>query len=133
MSLWLAILLFAALAVSAGIHFWSRNREVPGRREQRRREALERTGLNGSGDIIDFRDDTVYYSYEVRGVSYTASQDVSALRDRLPDDPCQLIGDVGLKYLSGNPANSIIVSEYWSGLRRCRPSSDNTTSNRQGD
>ena len=55
--------------------------------------------------------------YTVRGVHYTASQDVSALREFLPAEAHRLIGVSGLKYSSKNPANSILVCEEWSGLR----------------
>jgi len=51
-------------------------------------------------------------------VEYTASQDVSALRELLPDDPSVVNGVVFVKYDSRNPANSMILSEDWSGLRR---------------
>jgi hypothetical protein len=53
----------------------------------------------------------------VRGVQYTASQDVESLRERLPSDPERLIGVANLKYASNNPANSILICEEWSGLR----------------
>ena len=51
----------------------------------------------------------VFLGYTVRGVHYTASQDISALRGYLPADPHRLIGVAGLKYSSKNPANSILV------------------------
>jgi hypothetical protein len=70
--------------------------------------------------ITDFHDDTLYYTYEVRGVQYEASQDVASLRECLPADPERLIGVVGMKYSQNNPANSILVCEEWSGLRAPR-------------
>jgi hypothetical protein len=51
-------------------------------------------------------------------VEYTASQDISKLRDRLPEDPQTWIGPVTIKYLPRNPANSIVVCEDWSGFRQ---------------
>src|SRR5450432_3879497 len=50
-------------------------------------------------------------------VHYTASQDISALRDHLPDTPDRLGGMANMKYAAQNPANSILVCEEWSGLR----------------
>ena len=67
--------------------------------------------------ILDFRGDELYYSYRVRGTEYNAAQDISAVRDRLPEDTAGLIGSAMVKYEPGNPANSIVVSEEWSGLR----------------
>jgi hypothetical protein len=67
--------------------------------------------------VTEATDTTLYYSYSVRGVHYTASQDVTALRERLPAAPERLIGFASLKYSPRNPANSILVCEEWSGLR----------------
>ena len=61
--------------------------------------------------------DALYYSYSVGGVQYEASQDITALRDRLPAEPERLIGWSGMKYAPNNPANSILICEEWSGLR----------------
>ena len=69
------------------------------------------------------QDDTIYYSYSVRGVTYTASQDLAQLRAQIPADLEKLIGPASLKYSPRNPANSIIVCEKWSGLR-AKPSAD---------
>jgi hypothetical protein len=59
----------------------------------------------------------VYYSYSVQGVQYSASQDVGALRDKLPENLGVLVGSANLKYSDKNPANSILVCEEWSGFR----------------
>lgn len=69
------------------------------------------------GVVTDFSDDQLYFSYSVGGVDYTASQDISAVRDRLPGDPAELIGPATVRYLPANPADSILVSEEWTGLR----------------
>jgi hypothetical protein len=71
----------------------------------------------GDATITDVQDDTLYFSYSVQGVAYNASQDVTAMRHLLPKDIAQTIGPVWIKYLPRNPANSIVVSEQWSGLR----------------
>ena len=55
-----------------------------------------------------------FYSYDVRGVEYTASQDIS--RFTVPTGFFGL-GAVCVKYDPRNPANSIVVAEEWSGLR----------------
>ena len=67
--------------------------------------------------ITEASADALYYSYCIRGVQYTASQDITALRERLPAEPERLIGVASLKYASNNPANSILVCEEWSGIR----------------
>jgi hypothetical protein len=90
---------------------------TPEKRERNRRLAVHRQGRLGDAMISEGTENTLYYFYTVRGVQYTASQDVSTLREYLPADPHRLIGVSGLKYSSNNPANSILVCEEWSGLR----------------
>ena len=43
----------------------------------------------------------LYYTYEVRGVEYSTSQDASDFHDMLPPDTSVLIGPAGLKYSPG--------------------------------
>lgn len=86
-------------------------------RELRRRLSVHRHGRFGDGTVTDAAGDVLYYDYRVGGMQYTAAQDLSGFRDRLPRDPSRLIGrPVTLKYTPRNPANSIVVCEYWSGL-----------------
>ena len=90
---------------------------TPEKRERKRRLNVHRQGRLGDAMISEATESTLYYFYTVRGVQYTASQDVSTLHDYLPADPLRLIGVSGLKYSSKNPANSILICEEWSGLR----------------
>jgi hypothetical protein len=94
---------------------------TPEKRERKRRLTVHRQGRLGDAMISEATDSTLYYFYTVRGVHYTASQDVSTLHDYLPADPHRLIGVAGLKYSSKNPANSILICEEWSGLRAPAP------------
>jgi hypothetical protein len=109
------VALVAALAAIA-IYFFVRSRQ-PKDKEKRRRLTVNQLGRIGDAMITDVQDNTVFYEYSVRGVIYTASQDIAQLRDHIPTDPDRLIGPCGLKYSTSNPANSIIVCEEWSGLR----------------
>jgi hypothetical protein len=119
------IVSFVALAfvlVAAGIFILIRRGRKPKDKEMRRRLAVNLQGRLGDATITEVQDDTLYYSYSVGGVSYTASQDVSQLRARMPPDPNRLIGrPASLKYTPRNPANSIILCEDWSGLRAGPP------------
>jgi hypothetical protein len=67
--------------------------------------------------ITDADESTIHYTYSIRGVTYTTSQDITALRDLMPKDPTSLIGHAVMKYSQKNPANSILLCENWSGLR----------------
>ena len=89
----------------------------PEYRERKRRQFLHQRGRLGEALITEATDGIIYYAYSVHGVQYTASQDITALRDRLPAEPERLIGLANLKYAVRNPANSIVICEEWSGLR----------------
>ena len=101
-----------------GVVLWKRSRIDPQEEERKRRLALHATGKMGDATLLEMRDSVVLYTYDVRGVEYTASQDCSALLELLPPDPSAVNGVVYVKYDSRNPANSIILCEEWSGLRR---------------
>jgi hypothetical protein len=105
-----------ALAIVVGYRAWKASRISPEERERRRRAALVQTGKLADAMLVEVRDNLYFYTYDVRGVEYTASQDVTNLGDRVPRDLTAL-GVVAVKYDPRNPANSIIVAEQWSGLR----------------
>ena len=111
----LAVVLAVAGAV-AGYRAWKRSRIVPEERERRRRSALMAHGKMSDAVLVEIRDDLLFYSYGVRGVEYTASQDVSMLKEQMPLD-FSTIDAVLVKYDPKNPANSIVLAEQWSGLR----------------
>lgn len=111
----LLLITTALIAVGAWIAF--KRHATPEKREKRRRLHLQETGRLGEALVDDVGENLLYYSYSIRGVQYTASQDVSALRGQLPDDLSRLIGAAGMKYATNNPGNSILLCEAWSGLR----------------
>ncbi len=73
-------------------------------------------GKMGDAYLIDIRDDLLVYSYAVRGVEYTSSQDISSLRAFLPEGVASM-GAICVRYDPRNPANSMVLAEGWSGLR----------------
>lgn len=85
--------------------------------ERRRLLALDRAGKVGDGEIIEFDGDSLIYSWHVAGVVYTGAQDTKALQARLPKDLTATIGPVSVKFDPRNPANSMVISELWSGFR----------------
>jgi hypothetical protein len=58
------------------------------------------------------------YHYDVAGVSYECSQDVTYLRPRINLHSCRLGLPTSVRYDPQNPGNSIVVSERWMGLRQ---------------
>jgi hypothetical protein len=111
----LAVVLAVAGAI-VGYRAWKRSRIAPEEWERRRRSALVGRGKMSDAVLVEIRDDLLFYSYGVRGVEYTASQDVSMLQEYMPPD-FSTIDAVSVKYDPRNPANSIVLAEQWSGLR----------------
>jgi hypothetical protein len=109
--------LLIAIAATLGYRAWKASQVTPEERERRRRSYLAASGKMGDASLVEFRENNLFYSYLVRGVEYTASQEVSSLMDRLPDDLSHA-GAISVKYDPRNPANSIVVSEQWTGLRK---------------
>jgi hypothetical protein len=75
-------------------------------------EAASRT-KNGPSRTLTM----LLYSYRIGGVDYESSQDVTdLLRER---DAAQVRAGFpcSARYQPGNPQNSIVVSEEWSGVR----------------
>ena len=115
----IAIVLAAVLAILLGIYLYRayrRSRVSADERERRRRAWLTAAGKMGDATLVEVRDSLLFYSYDVRGVEYTASQDIAALGENAPAG-YSVTGPVCIKYDARNPANSIVVAEDWSGLR----------------
>jgi hypothetical protein len=108
-----AVVLIAAIVLRA----WLLRRPTAADLEKRRRLSLNQIGKMADAMILDVGDTTIEYSYDVRGVSYTATQEILALQDRLPQHRVSVTGPAAVKYDPRNPANSIVLCEDWSGLR----------------
>ena len=112
---------FVAIVALMGYRTWVHSRIPTEELERQRRTALVARGKTGDATLVEVRENLVFYSYEVRGVEYTASQDVSLLKEFLPRE-FSVAGPVSVKYDARNPANSIVVAEQWSGLRESKVS-----------
>ncbi len=109
-------LAIALIALGVWIALWVVHGS-PEKRERKRRLHINRNGRLGDALITEATETSLYYSYSVHGVEYSASQDIAALRDRLPPELGRLVGLANLKYAPKNPANSILICEEWSGIR----------------
>ena len=103
--------------LAAGIVILFKVRRNPREREKRRRLHVGRHGRMCEAFITEASPEIIHFKYTISGAEYTASQDVTDLGSLLPDNPEALIGFVYLKYLLNNPANSVLLSEEWSGLK----------------
>jgi hypothetical protein len=95
--------------------------------ERKRREWLDNVGRITDGTVIDVQElpwenqrtsTMLIYQYDVAGVSYEASQDVTYLRQWVNLHSCRLGLPTSVKYDPQNPGNSLVVSERWMGLRQ---------------
>ena len=111
----LTAVLLVVLAVF-GYRAWQRSRVTAEERERRRCAQLVATGKISDAMLVEIRENLVFYSYSVRGVEYTASQDLSRFVGEVAVD-FSGVSAMSVKYDPRNPANSIVVAEAWSGLR----------------
>ena len=95
--------------------------------ERERRAWLDRVGRITDGTVIDVQEmpgtrerpsTFLIYQYDVAGVSYEASQDVTYLRQFINLHSCRLGLPTSVRFDPQNPGNSIVVSERWMGLRQ---------------
>lgn len=116
--------------VTASVAWWMlRRRKTPDDRERERRAYLNEKGRITDGTIYDVQEiseegaavQLLIFSYDVAGVSYEASQDVTHLRQFLDLHSCRLGLPASVKYDPHNPGNSIVIAEGWSGLRENLP------------
>jgi hypothetical protein len=123
------VLAFVATAAIVGYALLSReNKKSPEGLEKERRTDLTRGGRIIVGNVIDVleleEDKTgqqmilLVYNYDVAGVTYEASQDVTHLRQFIDLYSCRLGLPASVKYDPHNPGDSIVISETWSGLRK---------------
>ena len=122
----------AALGIGVTV-FIRRNRKTPEQMERERRLQISSMGRIIDGTVTDVaelapnsggksgnghgRVQLLIYHYDVSGVTYEASQDVTHLRHRVDLHTCRIGVPTSVKYDPQNPANSIVVAEEWSGLR----------------
>lgn len=114
------LLLLAVVAV-----WLRRGRKTPEQRERERRGLLNAGGRIADGTITDVQEMRVQeraaqlliYQYDVSGVTYHCSQDVTRLRHHIDLHSCRLGLRASVKYDPQNPGNSIVVAEGWTGLR----------------
>ncbi|HZD50562.1 MAG TPA: DUF3592 domain-containing protein [Silvibacterium sp.] len=122
----------AAIALCVGgVMTWSAMRKKPSEEEleQLRRQELVQTGRILDGTILDISEvgphesgrpngmQLILYKYEIAGVCYECSQDVTNLRDYVNIYDLRLGFPCSVRYDPHRPINSLVVAEGWSGLR----------------
>jgi hypothetical protein len=116
-----------ASAVLAAYVMFGRKQKSPREIECERREWLDQIGRITDGTVIDVQEVApnggppaimLIFQYDVGGVSYEASQDVTHLRQHLNLHSCRIGVPTSVRYDPQNPGNSIVLSERWMGLRQ---------------
>jgi hypothetical protein len=119
----------AGFAVAIGAYsLFRRKGKGPTELERERRVLLDSIGRITDGTVIDVQELApdnghhaavlLIYKYDVAGVSYECSQDVTYLRQWINLHSCRLGLPTSVKYDPHNPGNSLVVSENWMGLRQ---------------
>jgi hypothetical protein len=124
----LVTLILGGTGIAAGAYFLMRRKpKSPEELERKRREWLDNVGRITDGTVIDVQElrldnqhpsTMLIFQYDVAGVSYEASQDVTYLRQWVNLHSCRLGLPTSVKYDPQNPGNSLVVSERWIGLRQ---------------
>jgi hypothetical protein len=123
------ITLMAGLTAGAVLYI-RRKKPTEEELERERRKMLSQSGRLVDGMLLDIREMTLEdgrpltmleYSYRSAGVDYECSQDVTTLLSVA--DPAQVRAGFPctVRYQPGNPQNSIVLAESWSGLRSSLP------------
>lgn len=130
------IVLAGATALAAALAYWLyRRRKTPEERERERRLWLASNGRIIDGTIIDVCElpsssahrkkksvsQMLIFHYDVAGVTYEASQDVTHLQGYVDPKNCRIGVPASVRYDPQNPGNSIVVAETWTGLRKSPP------------
>lgn len=116
-----------AVLVTAMAFMLRRKRKTDEQLERERRERINVIGRITDGTVIDAQEipkdpehnlQMLIYTYDVAGVQYEASQDVTHLRQFIDLHSCRVGLPASVKYDPHNPGNSIVITEQWCGIRK---------------
>ncbi len=104
----------------------TRKRPTPEELERLRRKFLVQSGRIVDGMLLDICDveteggrtlSMLLFSYRIAGVDYECSQDITDMSSVLTPAQVRAGFPCSVRYQPGNPQNSIVIAEDWSGLR----------------
>ena len=103
-----------------------RKRPTAAELERERRQFLAQSGRLVDGMVQDVREvesgdgrslTMLLYDYRIGGVDYECSQDLTDIRGVVESGQVRAGFPCTVRYQPGNPQNSIVVAESWTGLR----------------
>jgi hypothetical protein len=111
---------------SVGLWLAFRKKPTAAELEQRRRDFLVKSGRIVDGMLLDVYEvdsedgqklTLVLFNYRIGGVDYECSQDITNMAEVVDPKRIQLGLPCSVRYQPGNPQNSVVVAEQWTGLR----------------
>jgi hypothetical protein len=129
---WQIVAGIATVAAVASLALWMVFRKRPSAEEveRGRRQFLVQSGRLVDGMLLDAyhvegtdgRTLTfLLFNYRIGGVNYECSQEITAMRTIVDAGEVRAGFPCTVRYQPGNPHNSIIVAEGWTGLRAGLP------------
>lgn len=113
-------------AAALGLWLYLRKRPTPQEIEFARRSFLTQSGRIVDGTLLDIADvpaedgrtlHMLIYDYRIGGVDYECSQDITDIPAVITPEQVRAGFPCSVRYQPGNPQNSIVVAEKWTGLR----------------
>jgi len=129
---WAIVAGLVALGSLVGLVLWMifRKRPTAEEVERARRQFLVQSGRIVDGMMLDVCEveaadgrtlTMLLYSYRNGGVDYECSQDITDMPGVVDVGQVRAGFPCSVRYQPGNPQNSIVVAEKWSGLRDSLP------------
>jgi hypothetical protein len=129
---WVMTAGLAALVVLCALVVWLlvRKRPTEAELERKRRDLLVQMGRLLDGMLLDICEmqsedgrtlEFLQFSYRIGGVDYECSQEITDMQDVVKAEDVRAGFPCSVRYQPGNPQNSIVVAETWSGLREGLP------------
>jgi len=126
----IAGLVAAAAAASVGAWLVLRKRPTAEEIERARRQFLVQSGRLVDGMLLDVYEvdagdgrnlTMLLFNYRIAGVDYECSQDITAMSGVVDATQVRAGFPCSVRYQPGNPHNSIVIAEGWTGLREGLP------------
>jgi hypothetical protein len=129
---WQIVAGVTTVAAVAALAIWLVKRRRPSAEEieHERRQFLVQSGRLVDGMLLDVYEvqaeggsarTFLLFNYRIAGVNYECSQEITAMRGIIVASEVRAGFLCTVRYQPGNPHNSIVIAEGWTGLREGLP------------